>query len=231
MDPILEPEQLISIHLRLECIGLDAQGRMTRIPGPDPDEVPRVYIAQYQKQGQVCFDRYYREDVPTQICGQLDQLASAAVLHDHPRVLSILRDHFESPGCHYGKSCVFAGFIFPNEFPDTVLLGEIHQAMTEQYDPKLDIGSRRVFGVIQDGKIVSTCQSSRENDEAGEAWVRTLPEYRRRGFARQVTAAWGNDLLAHSKIPFYSYKMENIASQSVAKNLGLIQYITDAAYG
>jgi predicted GNAT family acetyltransferase len=81
-----------------------------------------------------------------------------------------------------------------------------------------------------DGQIVSTCQSSRENDLAGEAWVRTLESYRRRGYARQVTAAWGSWLRQHGKTPYYSHRWDNLASQAVAQSLGLIQYIADAGY-
>jgi predicted GNAT family acetyltransferase len=74
------------------------------------------------------------------------------------------------------------------------------------------------------------CVSSRENEVAAEAWVETRPEHRRRGLARQVTAAWGHDLRRRGKIPFYSHRLENSASQAVARSLGLRQWKTEVAY-
>ena len=87
-----------------------------------------------------------------------------------------------------------------------------------------------VFGMLADGQVVSTCESSREDKYAGEAWVRTLEPYRRRGYARQVTAAWGRWLQQHGRVPFYSHRAENLASRAVAQSLGLIEYIEDAGY-
>jgi predicted GNAT family acetyltransferase len=73
-------------------------------------------------------------------------------------------------------------------------------------------------------------QSSRENESAAEAWVRTLPAYRRRGLARRVTAAWATHAWAQGKVPFYSHRMDNLASQRAARTLGLAPFIVDAAY-
>jgi hypothetical protein len=230
MGQNFDPETLIHIHLRLECIGLDQELKMTRIPGPDPDDLPRVYIAQFQKQSRAFYLRFYRDDLPGRLCAKLGQLAPEEALHQHHLVQAILEDHFHSPGYHYGKSYIFPDTIGPEKFPDSLQLTSSYSHLIQIYDPKIDLVNKRVFAIIRDGLIVSTCQSSRENDEAGEAWVRTLPEYRGRGFARQVTAAWAYDLFSRSKTPFYSHKMANTASEAVALGMGLIQYITDAAY-
>jgi len=69
-----------------------------------------------------------------------------------------------------------------------------------------------------------------ENETAAEAWVQTLPEFRRRGYARQVTAAWAHDLLQIGKIPFYSHSMGNVASQGVARSLKLIPFVDSVSY-
>jgi hypothetical protein len=45
-----------------------------------------------------------------------------------------------------------------------------------------------------------------------------------------VTAAWGCYLLQQGKIPFYSHVVGNLASQAVARSLGLRQYIADVGY-
>ena len=78
-----------------------------------------------------------------------------------------------------------------------------------------------VYGIERDGKIVSACVSARENDFCGEAWVFTDPAYRHHGLAQKVVCTWANGLISSGKVPFYSYKMENNESASLARRLGL----------
>jgi predicted GNAT family acetyltransferase len=88
----------------------------------------------------------------------------------------------------------------------------------------------RQFAIIADGLVVATCESSRESLVAAEAWVRTLPQYRRRGYATRVTAAWARDARRRNKEPFYSHHRENAASESVARALRLLPFLEDAGY-
>ncbi|MDQ2743099.1 MAG: GNAT family N-acetyltransferase [Chloroflexota bacterium] len=117
----------------------------------------------------------------------------------------------------------------PN-FAKEHVLNERHQALIEEYDPQIDLHRGAVYAIVQDGRIVSTCESSRENETADEAWVRTLPEYRRHGYARQVTEAWAHNLQQQDQIPFYSHRRDKLASQGVARRLQLIQYMDFVAY-
>ena len=39
----------------------------------------------------------------------------------------------------------------------------------------------------------------------------------RRGLAKQVTAAWAAHAWAQGKLPFYSHRMDNLASEGVAQ--------------
>jgi predicted GNAT family acetyltransferase len=98
------------------------------------------------------------------------------------------------------------------------------------YDPELIDRPWPVFAIVEDGRIVSSCLSARENDSAGEAWVRTLPAHRRRGYAREVTAAWGADLARQGKIAFYSHRVDNPASAAVARSLGLDAFTHDIGF-
>jgi hypothetical protein len=88
----------------------------------------------------------------------------------------------------------------------------------------------RQFAIITDGLVVATCESSRESRVAAEAWVRTLPQYRGRGYATRVTAAWARDAQRRGKEPFYSHHRENAASAGVAHALGLLPFLEDAGY-
>jgi predicted GNAT family acetyltransferase len=102
--------------------------------------------------------------------------------------------------------------------------------MLEQYGHWASVCGKTVYGIVVAGRIVASCGSVRENGKSAEAWVITEPEFRRRGYARQVTAAWAHDLRRQGKVAFYSHTQDNIASRAVARSLGLIQFAEAVAY-
>lgn len=87
------------------------------------------------------------------------------------------------------------------------------------------------FAVIEDGVAVSVCFSSRIGVDAAEAGVDTLPDYRGRGYAGAVTAAWSAAIQASGRMPLYSTAWDNLASRAVARRLGLIMYGIDMSLG
>jgi len=117
----------------------------------------------------------------------------------------------------------FHGYIFPDR-----LAPELYPSVVRLAQPNT-IG-RPVFGVVVDERVVCACSSVRENSKAAEAWVWTLPQFQRRGYARQVTSAWAHDLRQQHKIAFYSHQRANLASAALARSLGLSCFLTAAAY-
>jgi RimJ/RimL family protein N-acetyltransferase len=75
--------------------------------------------------------------------------------------------------------------------------------------------------LVEDGRAVSVCRSVRITRAAHEAGVETLPDFRGRGYARDVTAGWARLVRATGAVPLYSTSWENTASQAVAKKLRL----------
>jgi hypothetical protein len=83
------------------------------------------------------------------------------------------------------------------------------------------------LAVAQDGRLASLCFSSRNTFVAAEAGANTLEEFRGRGFAPVVVAAWARAVREEGRIPLYSTSWDNLASQSVAGKLGLVLYGAD----
>jgi GNAT superfamily N-acetyltransferase len=81
--------------------------------------------------------------------------------------------------------------------------------------------------VVEDGHAVSVCRSVRITPAAHEAGVETLPRFRGRGYALDVTAVWARMVRSAGAEPLYSTSWENTASRSVAKRLRLVQYAAD----
>ena len=78
-----------------------------------------------------------------------------------------------------------------------------------------------MMAMIVDGRAVSICASVAASGVAHAAGVETLPDHRGRGFASQMVAAWAQVVRARGSVPFYGTTFDNIASQGVARRLGL----------
>jgi GNAT acetyltransferase len=71
------------------------------------------------------------------------------------------------------------------------------------------------------GLVVSVCYSSRLAADGAEAGVWTHSDFRGKGHAAAVSAAWASLVTASGRQPFYSTSADNLSSQRVAARLGL----------
>ena len=78
--------------------------------------------------------------------------------------------------------------------------------------------------LIEDGHAVSVCFCARRSDVAAEAGVETAIEFRGRGLASRVAAAWALAVRDSGRVPLYSTSWDNEASLGVARKLGLKTY-------
>ncbi len=217
---------LILCQLQLEGIGLDDAGRMTRIPSIDADVIPRVYAARFRT-GTL---RFYRDDVPEIARGYLDALPDEAFLDDIGHVRWILGLYERCTDWWEGASYTVGEPPPASEFPDARRLSPGDQQHLTDLDPAVLTIGRPIFAIVVDGHVASTCVSVRESAAAAEAWVQTAPAFRRRGYARQVTAAWAHDVRSSGKIAFYSHAHDNLASRGIARGLGMEKFIDAVGY-
>ena len=215
--------RLLQIQLEIECITFDHNGDLMRMPCPDPDDVPRVYAAQFAQGIQIL----YRRDVSPQLRAAINALAPDTAFHSPQRLVEILQNDAPCKTGWTGTSYVFAQRVPPDAFPDVT---RMDRSTSELFRDVSDMAEQMVFTILQNGRIVSACESARENKAAGEAWVRTEPAFQRRGYAAQTTLAWAYDLQQKNKIPFYSHKQENIASEQLARRLGITPWLKNVIF-
>lgn len=208
------PEYLTRLQLELECIGVEAGATLVRLPGPDADDIARCLV--------VCrpdgYAVYFRHDLPPGLRAALAALTPEVAFEDHAAVQRLLATNAAYGEVVCFKSYVFPAGVAPGPSPQVVRL------------PQPKRPGWTMFGIFVGERLVSACESARENERCAEAWVWTLAEFRRRGYARQVTAAWAHALLAQGKLPFYSHKVGNLSSEAVARSLDLTLFQTVVAY-
>jgi hypothetical protein len=218
---------LIELQLELECKGVVNGNTLVRIPGRDPDDIPRFLVIQHEQS----YIAYFRHDLSPHVRLQLTTLPFEQAFHDHEQVKAILANYTPCEDMFIGKSYVFPQTLTTDLYPDAVRLDELrHCDLLQRYEHWQSVNGKTVFGIIIEGCIVSSCGSVRENDKSAEAWVITEPAFRGRGYARQVTAAWAHSIQQQGKVPFYSHAQHNLASQGVARSLGLVQFLSAVAY-
>jgi hypothetical protein len=84
-----------------------------------------------------------------------------------------------------------------------------------------------VAAVLEEQVAVAICFCSRLTGRAAEAGVETATPFRRRGYAAAATAGWAAELRRRGRIALYSTSWDNLASQGVARKLGMRMYGED----
>ena len=202
---------------------LDDDNRIVGTREPDPSPGPKFSLIRGMR------DRAWavRSDVPQHLAEELDALAReeppVADFRDAPvnaeRYLSLIESNVDSG----------PAFEFPDEIATasgTVLIEDTNQLDYHFEGWTADEVPYRtpIVARLHDGHAVSVCFCARRTDITAEAGVETAPEFRGRGLATQVTAAWALAIRASGRVPLYSTSWTNDASLRVARKLGLLTY-------
>ena len=211
----------------------DENGRLQRINEPtgDVEPAPRFFFG-YTNEGSIC---KFRHDLPDNVVAQLKEVAAEPFLmnsqkipKNHRQFEDILQSHAPIERVWVGPAYRFPEHIAPPtniiqlSREDTGLLKRDLANIRSELN-----SSHPCLAIIKDSQVVSICRSVRASARAHEAGVETLTDYRQRGYATSVVAAWALAIRALNLIPLYSTSWDNVASQGVARRLGLVQYGVD----
>lgn len=178
----------------------------------------------------------FRYDLPQELISKLTNLVTTEPINKNitrdtvilEKVKGILQEHeeiqkiFEGPTYKLPNGITFPSDVIKITDDNVHLLENSFDYMLSElqfWEP--------CFAKFVNGKAVSICFSSRIAAESHEAGVETLSDYRGKGYAAEVVAAWAADIYKINRIPTYSTSWDNTASQSVAKKLKCDLYGTD----
>jgi len=179
---------------------------------PD-EELPLVLLAQLADRKLVA---YYIESLSSDLQAQLSACIASVEFPEVDPVLDVLKSHnIRSDTGHY-KTYLFPPQIATN--PEVTCLSKDDRKVQAF---GFDGFAEHVYAMERDGRIISACVSVREDRNCGEAWVYIDPACCRQGLAKKVVRAWAHSLMGMGKVPFYSHKVDNAASASLAGALGL----------
>lgn len=225
--------ELMNIHVRA-LFTHDSESRLLFVnePGGTTARASRMFLGR-TRAGNVW---RFRADLPETLCEEL-----AALCADEPvikefgeppryfeRYARLLERHAPVQETQSGPAYRFTEYPMPSKFITVVSEdnAEVLRGGFEDFISELPTWQPFV-ALIENNHAASVCRSVRITPEAHEAGVETLPDFRGKGFAKEVTAEWARLVRASAALPLYSTDWKNAASQAVARKLNLKCYGAD----
>jgi hypothetical protein len=200
----LSPQELIRLSIEIENL-ITQKGDLIPRPGK---KIALLSVSRYE----VGTISYFHEDIPNPIRDQIVNLGTEKALNDYATVQQILSQHIPCDESFPGVGYYFARTPSLDSFPDVVW----HQGC---------------YVIKVEGVPVSWAWTSDSSEVAVELAVETDLAHRRVGYARQVVSAWAFHNMQDGKVAFYSHKVDNLASEKLAIDLGVVRYARVTTYG
>ncbi len=226
--------ELMNMHVRA-LFTHDDDSRILFVNEPDSASIPapRLFLGRTQA-GSVS---RFRLDLPVELCEELDALCadepSVNVEFDEPpRHLETFVRLLESSApvreISSGPAYWFTEYLTPSR-PLLVVTEDNPETLRGGFEKLIEeLPAWQPFiALVEQNRAVSVCRSVRITPQAHEAGVETLPDFRGRGYAKEVTTEWARLVRATGAVPLYSTSWGNTASQAVARKLELKCYGTD----
>jgi RimJ/RimL family protein N-acetyltransferase len=207
----------------------DARGRLVRVNEPNGKSAPRFFLGTTPEGN----EWRVRHDVDDAIAFELESLCGAEPVRDVAPVDSTRYEELLARVAPTENIWAGPAFWFERALPDAPPAVPITDDNRDLLRPHLeewlgDVGYREaMFAVVVDGHAVSIAASVRTSRRADEVGVETAPAFRGNGYARQVVIAWAHAIRGVRRIPLYSTSWQNLASQALARSLGLSLYGAD----
>jgi RimJ/RimL family protein N-acetyltransferase len=226
--------ELMSIHVRA-LFTHNAESRLLSVNEPDSAvaPAPRLFLGR-TRVGNVW---RFRADLPAHLIQALDSLcADEPPLHtafDEPprhvdRYVRLLEEHAPVESVSAGPAYHFPEHTAPSRQPVAITANDAARLQGGFEELVAELPAWQPFvAIIEDERAVSVCRSVRITPAAHEAGVETLPDFRGKGYAKDVAAEWAQRVRTVGAIPLYSTSWENNASQAVARKLRLECYGAD----
>lgn len=198
--------ELVELKIALE-FGVSPDGDTLPQARSNDEGQPRLLVSSFGEAHAV----YFRFDLPLSVREELAVLDPELLMRDEPHVRAILSRHAPVEHIYRIRWYTIERKPVPAEYPDVTY-----------------VDGRYV--VLVDGEIAAWARTDREDARAAEVSIETREAFRRRGYARQVTAAWAARVLASGKVAYYSHLLANAPSQAVAASLGLVHLSDEIEY-
>ena len=209
----MDPLAYLHLQIRLEGKTLVKEHFMRQVEVAPEEQMPLMLIAQLANKELVA---YYAEGISIELKKELAANLFEIVFPKVDPLLNVLQSHHLDYGLGHYKTYGFPAQ--PSKDMNVICISK-HDPNVKAFG--FDGFAENIYAIECNGSIVSACVSTRENEKCGEAWVYTDAQYRNQGFAQKVVNAWAASLTENGKVPFYSHKIENVASANLARKLGL----------
>jgi RimJ/RimL family protein N-acetyltransferase len=229
---MLTDQELMEVHVRA-LFTHDARSRLLSVNEPAGGAPASRLFFGRTREGNLW---RFRADLPESLIEELEALCAdepvGMELHSAPRNIEayvrLLEMHAPVHRLWMGPAYHFTEHLEPSRPLLAITEANAEKLRGGFEDLVAELPAWQPFLVLmEESRPVSVCRSVRITPAAHEAGVETLPDFRGKGYAKDVVAGWARLMQSMGAIPLYSTSWENTASQAVAKKLRLVQYGAD----
>ncbi|HBU84216.1 MAG TPA: N-acetyltransferase [Paenibacillus sp.] len=224
MNPISNLSPMDMMKIQADTLyTMDDQKRLVSINEPDGVQAPALFIG-ITSIGQCS---YFHEQLPFTLIEELgcDTKLSLDIAKLIRRVEKFkpVKSVWMGPAYVFPEKC---GEWHPNvqiiDSHCSFLLAEHFPELIECLHEKTPVAA-----YVMEDSAVAVCCSARVSKRGAEASLYTAPGFRGHGYAVEAVKCWQHHVKKDGRIPIYSTSWDNVASQTVARKLGLIQFGVD----